>query len=51
MTRLTPSSSLCSYVRLKWGPLQLATAAIVAQAPTVERTTAGTCEGNMRAAP
>ena len=22
MTRLTPSSSLCSYVRSKWGPLQ-----------------------------
>jgi hypothetical protein len=21
MTRLTPSSSLCSYVRFKWGPL------------------------------
>ena len=25
MTRLTPSSSLCSYVRSKWGPLQEAT--------------------------
>ena len=22
MTRLTPSPSLCSYVRFKWGPLQ-----------------------------